>query len=90
MTNQEEALQILNETDKLGILHKDSLGESVAISCIVKAMNEKDAQFKVYLEKKRDYYMRHREMWQQDSFEWFYYDSQIDTIDEILNELFGE
>lgn len=54
MNNKEKALQILNETDKLGILHKGSLGESVAISCIVKALDEKDAIFKEFLEKERE------------------------------------
>ena len=51
MTNQEKAIQILNETDKLGILHVGSLGESVALHCIVKALNDKDAKFKEFCRK---------------------------------------
>lgn len=54
------------------------------------ALDEKDRQFKEYLEKKRDNYMKQREMWHQDTLEFCCYDSQMDTIEEIINELFKE
>lgn len=85
MTNQEEALQILNETDKLGILHKGSLAESVAISCIVKALNEKDAKFKEFLEKK----IQSIESMADISTSLPTDTAVIRALKEIINELFG-
>lgn len=90
MTNQEKALQILNEKDELGALRMGSLAESVAISCIVKALNEKDAKFKEFLEKKlvdiddRVCFSSGRIMYDEDKV------AVACIIREIINELFKE
>lgn len=54
MTNEERAKEILNAHNSLGIFKVGSIRELVAIDCIVAALNEKDQQFKEYLEKKRE------------------------------------
>lgn len=92
MNNKEKALQILNETDKLGILHKGSLGESVAISCIVKALNEKDAKFKEYLEKTRKKYTTGLSIaLQKNATQEAVVNDKIQCLlNEIINELFKE
>lgn len=89
MANEEKAREI--ELNVYAFEEKPK-GEfqAPAYRAALKMAEWKDQQFKEYLEKKKDNYMRHREMWQQDSFEWGCYNSQIDTIDEIINELFKE
>lgn len=81
MTNEEQAREIAS-----GFVISDF---SVAHESALEMAEQKDAQFKEYLEKKKDNYVHHREMWQLDTFEYCCYDSQIDTIEEIINELFG-
>lgn len=88
MTNSDKAIEITVDIT----YHRQN--QPVYFDAIKEAALEmaewKDKQFREYLVKKKYNYMLHREMWQQDSFEWGCYDSQIDTIDEIINELFKE
>lgn len=90
MTNEEMAVQIFKEHDRLGILKSGTLGESVAIDCIVKALNEKDQQIKEYLEKKEAEYMSQRDnanMWSE---QWAVFHALACTMHQIINDLFGE
>ena len=92
MTNKEMAIKILNEHDRLGVLKPGTLGESVAIDCIVKALNDKDNHFKEYLENLKGIYVKDRDYFHDkgDSVTSNHFDMKIACIQEIINELFGE
>lgn len=80
----------MTNEEKINEIAEKEVHPIIAERCAREMAEWKDNQFKEYLEKLREKYITRREMWQQDTFEYCCYDSQIDTIDKIINELFGE
>ena len=92
MTNEEKSKLIadkIKQSNKVHYMYIDSTIYMVKNAAMEMA-EWKDQQFKEYLEKKKDDYMRLRDSWLPDTLDFCYYDSKVTLIEEIINELFKE